>query len=117
MRSRSCLNELGWKDATLEYLSRLPVRAWPTRRELARRLSISEQFYRRHLLLEGASYRALKQELRLERAIQLLGSGRYRNLAEVAHALDFCDEQALRRMVKRCAGCSATEFFVRKSSR
>ena len=49
-------NELGWKGATLEYLSRLPVRDWPTQRELTRRFSIGEHFYRYQKRLEGASY-------------------------------------------------------------
>ena len=111
--SQSSSNELGWKGATLEYLSRLPVRDWPTQRELTRRLSIGEYFYRDQLRLEGASYKALKLEVRMNRAIQLLSSGCYRSIAEVADDMDFCDEHSFRKMFKRWAGCSPSRYLIR----
>ncbi|MGC9742953.1 helix-turn-helix domain-containing protein [Pseudomonas sp. P1B16] len=109
------LNELGWKDATLEYLSRLPVKDWPTQRELTKRLAISEQFYRYQLQLEGASYRALKQEVRMTRALHLLSSGSYRSIGEVSDDMGFCDEHSFRKVFKRWAGCSPTRYLIRHS--
>lgn len=114
--SRSCSRDLGWKGATLEYLSRLPVRDWPTQRELARRLSISEHTYRRHLLVEGASYKALKQQVRLSCAIRLLSSGRYRSIGEVADDKEFCDEHSFRKMFKRWAGCPPSHYLIRRQA-
>ncbi|WP_430303269.1 helix-turn-helix domain-containing protein [Pseudomonas sp. DC418] len=111
--SQSSSNELGWKGATLEYLSRLPVRDWPTQRELTRRLSISEHFYRCQLRLEGASFKALKLEVRMNRAIKLLSSGFYRSIAEVADDMEFCDEHSFRKMFKRWTGCSPARYLIR----
>lgn len=105
--------ELGWKAATIEYLSRLPVRDWPTQRELVRRLSISEQFYRDNLQREGACYKALKQQVRLNRALQLLSSGCYRSIGEVADDMEFCDEHSFRKMFKRWTGCSPSLYLIR----
>ncbi|MFG0634583.1 helix-turn-helix domain-containing protein [Pseudomonas sp. xss_2] len=105
--------EPGWKEATLEYLSRLPAKAWPTQQELVRRLSISERFYRQRLMLEGSSYKALKIEVRLNRAISLLRSGCYRSIGEVADEMEFCDEHSFRKTFKRWAGCSPSLFLIR----
>lgn len=111
--SQSSSSELGWKGATLEYLSRLSVKDWPTQRELARRLAISEHYYRYHLLLEGASYRALKKEVRLNRAIDLLSSGCYRSIREIADDMEFCDEHSFRKMFKRWTGSSPSRYLIR----
>lgn len=111
--SESSSRELGWKGATLEYLSRLPVKHWPTQRELARRLSISEHAYRDHLMLEGSSYKALKRQVRLNQAIHLLTSGCYRSIGEVADDMEFCDENSFRKMFKRWAGCPPSRYLIR----
>ncbi|MFJ7005181.1 helix-turn-helix domain-containing protein [Pseudomonas putida] len=111
--SQTSSTEHGWKSATVEYLSRLPVRDWPTQRELVRRLSISEHVYRENLQREGASYKALKKEVRLNRAIHLLSSGCYRSIGEVADDMEFCDEHSFRKMFKRWAGCSPSLYLLR----
>ncbi|WP_189339954.1 helix-turn-helix domain-containing protein [Pseudomonas putida] len=115
--SETSLSERGWKDATLEYLSRLPEEDWPTQRELVERLSISELFYRQQLRLEGASFKALKAQIRLNRAVHLLRSGCYRSTGEVAEDLGFCDEPSFRRAFKRWAGCSPAVYLIRRATR
>lgn len=113
--SKTAANSPGWKDATVEYLSRLPVKDWPTQLEIVRRLSISEVYFRQKLSLEGTSYRNIKNEVRLNRAIDILRSGCYRSIAEVADAMEFCDEHSFRRMFKRWAGCSPALYLIRRS--
>lgn len=65
----------------------------------ARRLGMAPRTLRRTLLKEGTSYRQLLDELRQRRAAQLSREGR--TLAEVATALGYSDERALRRAMKR----------------
>jgi len=114
--SETSSSEPGWKDATLEYLSCLPVEDWPTQRELADRLSISESFYRQQLRLEGASFKALKAQIRLNRAVHLLRSGCYGCIGEVADDLGFCDEPSFRRTFMRWAGCSPAVYLIRRAA-
>ncbi|MBI5258913.1 MAG: AraC family transcriptional regulator ligand-binding domain-containing protein [Burkholderiales bacterium] len=76
---------------------------WPTLEVLADELRLSPATLRRRLQAEGTSWRRLKDELRHERALALLGEGRL-SVAEIASRLGYEDASAFHRAFRRRAG-------------
>jgi AraC-like DNA-binding protein len=78
-------------------------RGEPSANDLAAALHMSERTLRRRLSLESASVRALLDEVRHERAIELLDAGKS-TLDEIAYRLGFSGSNAFRRAFKRWTG-------------
>jgi AraC-like DNA-binding protein len=76
---------------------------------LARRLHLSTRSLHRHLKDEGASLQGLKDEVRRERAIELLCRTE-RPVKQVAHAVGFVDEKAFARAFKAWTGETPREL-------
>lgn len=73
---------------------------WPSLETLAAELQLSPATLRRRLAAEGTSWRRLKDELRHERALVLLGEGRH-SVAEIASRLGYEDASAFHRAFRR----------------
>lgn len=101
----------GWREATIDYLSRLPSSKWPTQRWLAQRLSISEGFLRERYYCEGVTYRGVKQLVLRQRAEALLASGRFKLVVEVSEELGFSDVSSFRRSFKKWTGYTPSDFL------
>ncbi len=71
--------------------------------EVARHLHLSTRSLHRHLRDEGASLQALKDEVRRERAVELL-SRTERPVKQIARAVGFADEKAFARAFKAWTG-------------
>jgi len=69
---------------------------------IARRLAISARTLRRHLEQEGSTLRALVDEVRRERADELLAAGT--SIKEIAFSLGFSEPSAFSRAYKRWTG-------------
>ncbi len=76
---------------------------WPTLEGLAAEWRLSPATLRRRLQAEGSSWRRLKDELRHERARQLLAEGRH-SVAEIASRLGYEDASAFHRAFHRRSG-------------
>ena len=63
---------------------------------------------RRYLDAEGTSFREIVDEVRIQRAKQLLGDRRT-SMAEIAHLLGYSDVRAFSRAFKRCVGSTPAE--------
>ena len=70
---------------------------------IARQLHLSTRSLHRHLRDEGASLQGLKDEVRRERAVELLCRTE-RPVKQVAHAVGFADEKAFARAFKQWTG-------------
>ncbi len=70
---------------------------------IARQLHLSTRSLHRHLKDEGASLQGLKDEVRRERAVELLCRTE-RPVKQVAHAVGFADEKAFARAFKQWTG-------------
>jgi len=109
-----------------EVLGRLPrrttlsdrLRAWllgtlsdgePGAAAAARALSLSVRSLHRGLRAENATFRALLDRLRHERAAHLLANQRY-SVTEVAFLLGFSEQSSFCRAFKRWAGTTPAEF-------
>lgn len=86
-------------------LRRLAPAAWPDVDGLARGLNLSATTLQRRLQDEGLSYQRLKDELRRDMAIDLLGQARY-PVADVAERLGFVEPSAFHRAFKKWTGVS-----------
>lgn len=81
----------------------------PTLDEVARALALSPQTLRRRLAAEGASFAALRAELRRDAAIELLGRPDLR-LSDVAAAVGFSDVSTFHRAFKGWTGMTPGDF-------
>jgi len=77
--------------------------------EVARRLHLSTRTLYRHLRQEGATLQGIKDEVRRERAIQLLGRTR-EPVKQVARAAGFESEKSFARAFKAWTGRSPRDF-------
>lgn len=84
-------------------LRRLPPAEWPDVVGLARSLQLSGTTLQRRLQDEGLGYQRLKDELRRDLAINLLGSTSH-PVAEVAARLGFVEPSAFHRAFKKWTG-------------
>jgi AraC-like DNA-binding protein len=78
------------------------------RRDVARRLGVSERSLDRLLAREGVRFSELAEARRLELAKSLLGAGR--TVDETAERVGYSDARAFRRAFKRLAGVSPIDF-------
>jgi AraC-like DNA-binding protein len=88
---------------TVEQQLREHLHAPPTLAQLAATLNISERTLRRRLVVEGTSYHQLLDDVRKERALDLLRD-HTSAISEVTAALGFTDIRNFRRAVKRWTG-------------
>jgi len=83
--------------------------SWPDFETLARQLNFSASTLRRHLVDEGQSYRAIKDDLRLDLAIsQLCHSDK--SVLDIAHDLGFAEASAFHRAFKKWTGARPGEY-------
>ncbi len=78
---------------------------WPTLQSLAAEWRLSPATLRRRLQAEGSSWRRLKEEVRHQRARELLAEGRH-SVADIASRLGYEDASAFHRAFRRHAGSS-----------
>lgn len=83
--------------------------------EVARNLHLSTRSLHRHLREEGASLQALKDEIRRERAVELL-CRTDKPIKQVAHAVGFADEKSFSRAFKEWTGHSPGAVRRRRAS-
>ena len=81
---------------------------------VARQLHVSPRTLHRRLAHEGTSYRALREALRREQALQLLGKTR-NSVAEVAAALGYSEPSAFFRAFVGWTGMAPTEYRKRQT--
>lgn len=82
---------------------------------VAHTLSVSERTLKRRLLEENSRYQALVDEVRLERARELLARTRL-NLGQIADALGYADSANFTRAFKRWTGVSPSDYRSRSST-
>ncbi len=75
----------------------------PTHADVARTLGLSPRSLQRRLAEDGTSYSAILDELRRNKAHQLLRSGRYA-LSEITYMLGYTDQAAFSRAARRWFG-------------
>ncbi len=82
---------------------------------VARALAMDESTLRRRLAREGASFRAIVQDVRYEVARQLIGESEL-TLAEVAAVLGFCELSVFTRAFRRWSGVTPSQWRKEHSS-
>jgi AraC-like DNA-binding protein len=82
--------------------------------EVARHLHLSTRSLHRHLKDEGASLQSLKDEVRRERAVELLARTE-RPVKQIARAVGFADEKAFARAFKAWTGETPRDYRRRGS--
>jgi len=87
--------------------------AWPTLEDLARELHAAPTTLRRRLEAEGSSYQRIKDQLRLDLAIDQL-SRTDRPGADIGLQLGFGDASAFYRAFKRWSGVQPGEYRARR---
>lgn len=101
--------EHGIVDRVRVLLSQALASGEPGVEDIARQLHVSERTLRRELTEAGTGFRELVEQVRRERAQELLQSGRA-SLTEVAFLLGFSDASAFSRAFKRWHGVPPGEF-------
>ena len=76
---------------------------WPTFKELAAQLNLTGSTLRRRLEEEGQSYQIIKDEMRRDKAIELL-SHTALSVADIANMLGFAEPSAFHRAFKKWTG-------------
>lgn len=99
-----------WVTAMLTY-SRDVI---TSREELAALLNISPRTLDRRLQDDGASFRELSQNIRFQRACELIGAGQM-SMLEIALELGYRDSANFTRAFRREAGCAPSEWRARKT--
>lgn len=77
--------------------------------QIADQLAMSRQTLYRKLKQEGVSFQELVEEVRKEKALHYLNTGRY-SLSEIAFLLGFSEQSAFSRAFKRWTGKSPAQF-------
>lgn len=90
-------------------LSPLPPADWPTFEAVAERLGGSASTLRRRLEGEGLSYQSIKDNLRRDRAIELLGATDL-SVVEIAAELGFAEASAFHRAFRKWMGVNPGEY-------
>ncbi|HEX7912078.1 MAG TPA: AraC family transcriptional regulator ligand-binding domain-containing protein [Paraburkholderia sp.] len=78
-------------------------------REVAYQFNMSERTLRRRLTDVGVSYQALLDEIRFERAVDMLNRS-HASISEVAQATGFADARSFRRAFKRWSGSLPSDW-------
>ena len=86
-----------------------PPPAWPRFESLARELQLSPATLHRHLAREGSSFRQIKDALRRDAAIRLLGESPL-SVVDVATELGFADASAFHRAFRQWTGTSPGDY-------
>jgi AraC-like DNA-binding protein len=89
--------------ASVERILRRRLAEHPTLGEVAQNLNLSERTLRRHLAATGRVYREIHDQLRTERALELLGAGAL-SIADIGSEVGFSDAREFRRAFKRWTG-------------
>ncbi|MBZ4418893.1 AraC family transcriptional regulator [Myxococcus sp. RHSTA-1-4] len=92
-----------WRERVTEMLAAQPRTGELGPAEVASRLAVSERTLQRRLREEGASFAGLEDEVRRERAFQLLRDGQLAHF-EIAFLLGFSDPSAFTRAFRRWSG-------------
>lgn len=87
---------------------------WLDLNELARRLHISEATLQRRLKAEGFSYQQLKNNIRRDRAIELLLHSN-QSLQQISECLNFHDPSAFHRAFKKWTGLNPGHYRTQSS--
>lgn len=91
------------------HLRTLPAAEWPSAEALAAALCLSPATLRRRLAALGQSYRAIRDAVRLERAIAWLGDAQL-GFAEIAERLGFADVSAFYRAFRKWTGSNPGHY-------
>jgi AraC-like DNA-binding protein len=83
----------------------------PSMQSVARAHGLSERSLRRHLADAGTTFRELVEEVRIDRAVELLRQGKLQ-VTEVAFMVGFSDLSAFSRAFKRKKGAAPSEFEI-----
>jgi AraC-like DNA-binding protein len=92
-----------WRERVTEVLAAQPRTGELGPAEVASRLAVSERTLQRRLREEGASFAGLEDDVRRERAFQLLRDGQLAHF-EIAFLLGFSDPSAFTRAFRRWCG-------------
>jgi len=94
---------------SVERAVRQNMHALPTLLDIARQLHLSVRTLRRRLNASGASFQALLDNARKDRAIELLANTT-QSIEQIADAVGFSDAHNFRRAFKRWTGASPSEL-------
>jgi AraC-like DNA-binding protein len=89
--------------ASVERILRLRLTENPTLADIAQSLNLSERTLRRHLAASGRVFREIHNQLRTERALELLSAGAL-SVAQIGSEVGFSDAREFRRAFKRWTG-------------
>jgi AraC-like DNA-binding protein len=89
--------------ASVERILRRRLAEQPTLSEVAHNLNLSERTLRRQLAAAGRVYRDIHDQLRTERAMELLSAGAL-SIADIGSEVGFSDAREFRRAFKRWTG-------------
>lgn len=98
-------NDEGTVASVRRHLKTLPVPDWPGFEALARQMNCSASTLRRRLEAEGRSYRAIRDELRYDLALDHL-CGSPLPIPDIAAALGFAEPSAFHRAFRKWSGAS-----------
>lgn len=93
--------------ASVERILRRRLAEHPTLSEIAQNLNLSERTLRRHLATAGRVYRDIHDQLRAERALELLSAGAL-SIAAIGSEVGYSDAREFRRAFKRWTGAPPT---------
>ena len=93
--------------ASVERILRRRLAERPTLSEVAANLNLSERTLRRHLATAGRVYRDIHDQLRVERALELLNAG-VLGVAAIGSEVGYSDAREFRRAFKRWTGRAPT---------
>jgi AraC-like DNA-binding protein len=93
--------------ASVERILRRRLAEHPTLGEVASHLNLSERTLRRHLAAAGRVYRDIHDQLRTERALELLSAGAL-SIADIGSEVGYSDAREFRRAFKRWTGAAPT---------
>lgn len=93
--------------ASVERILRRRLAEHPTLGEVAQNLNLSERTLRRHLASAGRVYRDIHDQLRAERALELLSAGSL-SIAAIGSEVGYSDAREFRRAFKRWTGAPPT---------
>ncbi|MFP5307888.1 MAG: AraC family transcriptional regulator [Gammaproteobacteria bacterium] len=98
-----------WSARVRHQLRDTPPRAWPDFEQLAQALDASPSVLRRGLEREGASFRAIKDALRRDMAIERLSHSTL-PVPEIAQEVGFAEPSAFHRAFKQWTGVRPGEY-------
>jgi AraC-like DNA-binding protein len=89
--------------ASVERVLRMRLTEHPTLAEIAQSLHLTERTLRRRLAVSGRVFREIHNQLRTERALELLSAGAL-SVAQIGSEVGFSDAREFRRAFKRWTG-------------